>query len=43
MNMGVDLAIAVPAYSLVLQLYFAFKTEIYRAVQEADQQSVIIK
>lgn len=43
MNIGIDLAIAVPGYSLVEQLYCGSKTEVYRAVREADQQSVVIK
>lgn len=43
MNKDVDLAITIPGYFFIEQLYCGSKTTVYRAVREADQQSVIIK
>ncbi|WP_414545069.1 AAA family ATPase [Nostoc sp. CCY0012] len=43
MNKDVDLAITIPGYFFIENLYCGSKTTVYRAVREADQQYVIIK
>ncbi|BAB75390.1 serine/threonine kinase with two-component sensor domain [Nostoc sp. PCC 7120 = FACHB-418] len=43
MNTYVDLAIAIPGYFILEEIYHGSKTVVYRAVREADQQPVVIK
>ncbi len=43
MSTVVDLALTIPGYFLVEQLYCGSKTTVYRAVRETDRQSVAIK
>jgi predicted ATPase/signal transduction histidine kinase len=43
MKVSFDVGATLPGYCLVEQLYFSTKTLVYRALREADRQSVIIK